>query len=120
MSRNTITKERYNKIKPHVSNPKNDEKNMRRFSIGQTTIRYIRNTKDFKEFQSKGTVARKQRKTEREIEQLFANSPREIYSGLNICEELPAAEKRHRNIIDILVLLAIAALIVGVIIFGGK
>lgn len=96
MAKNIITEERYNKIKPHVGLPKDDKKNSKKFGVGMTVLRDIRNTKNFAEYKGRSSTARSKKTT------------------------VKVTSKKTSDIIDIIVLLAIAGLVVAVLLIGGK
>lgn len=45
-----MTKEIYNKMKPELKTPADDQKAMEKYGFGQATVRNVRNTKDFTEY----------------------------------------------------------------------
>lgn len=141
MARNIITEERYNKIKPHVGNPKDDSKNKKKYGIGQSVIRDIRNTADYTEYKKRGATYRKfKREVDLALDKYgrqaakvaideygkrhtvtLPGDPRpasELFSGKNLYPRRDVNKKG--KIVDILVVAAIVALLIVVLIFGGK
>lgn len=112
MAKNTITLERYNEIKPHVGNPKDDSKNMKKFGVGQTVVRDIRNTKNYVEYRKRGATYRKAVKQAKAV-------PRKSPIVVKSLQVEPKVNKKH-NVVDILVIAVIIALFIAVLAFGGK
>lgn len=129
MAKNTITEDRYNKIKPHVSNARDDVKNMEKYGIGRTVIRDIRNTNNFEGYKLRGSTHREHIKKGRALLDACERAVKEP----RLSDELPSSKdffsgrslpietnKRKRDIIDIIVLVIIGLLFVSVLLFGGK
>lgn len=112
MARNIITLKRYNKIKPHVGNPKDDSKNKKKYGIGQSVIRDIRNTKNFAEYKKRGASYRKAVKEAKAFPTASPIATKSLQVEPNV--------NRKRDLVDILVIAAIIALLIAVLAFGGK
>lgn len=61
-AKNCITEEKYLKIKSELNSPKDDCRIMKKYGIGATTTRRIRNTKNYYEYRATSTTGRKERK----------------------------------------------------------
>lgn len=130
MARNIITEEWYNKIKPHVGNPKDDSKNKKKYGIGQSVVRNIRNTNSFAEYEKRGATYRAHVKRGKTILDACDKAhgvpelddkpldSKDFFTGKSLLVE-PDVNKRGK-IVDILVIAAIIALLIIVLMFGGK
>ena len=56
-----VTAEMYNKLKKELKSAKDDKKVMKKYNLGQTTVRAIRNTSSYTAFRER-TVLRKYKK----------------------------------------------------------
>lgn len=53
--------ELYTKVKKELKSPKDDKKVMKKYNLGQTTVRAIRNSKNYTEFNKKTRTDRKKK-----------------------------------------------------------
>ena len=64
-----VTAEMYNKLKKELKSAKDDKKVMKKYNLGQTTVRAIRNTSSYTAFRER-TILRKYKKNEAQASEL--------------------------------------------------
>lgn len=52
-NKNSMTKQLYAEIKPQLKTPKDDEKVMKKYHYGKSTVQKIRNTKDWHDYEAR-------------------------------------------------------------------
>ena len=58
-----ITEEKYLKIKSEIKSPADDKRIMKKYGIGASTVRRIRNTRNFYQYRATSTTGRRARKS---------------------------------------------------------
>lgn len=100
-----VTEEKYLKIKAELKSPADDKRIMKKYGLGASTVRRIRNTRNFYQYHATSTTGRRIRKN---IEQNLAE----------LREEREFMNYKEDSSLDRIVAFAVVILLLSLIIAG--
>lgn len=111
-----ITEEKYLKIKSELNSPKDDCRVMKKYGIGKSTTRRIRNTQNYYEYRATSTTGRRERKR---LETALADLREEDFKYIDY-DDGPADRVAAFIVVIVALLLLAVSGIVAMINLGGK